>query len=138
MFELPTDFRWLPPWQPIADESAMFGDRQLFAEFKALTQGSTAGTVGSTIVDELRREMTPQHRLANCSLRAIGFCAEDCDDILFTTDDDVAPLAVDHLTWRVEVEPTRPHTVVFHSLGDWISQMKRENRGVRWLTEDRE
>ena len=140
MFELPTDFMWLHPWQPIADESVVLSGRQLYAEFKARIEGRSAGTVAGTIVDELRREMPPNHRLSKCSLCAIGYCSEDSNEILFATDDDCAPLAVVHLTWSVETDPNCPHTVIYHTLGDWISQMKRENSGVRWrnLTEDME
>ena len=57
MFALPTDFRWLPPWQPIEDKSVALRGRQCVTDFNTRMQGGTAGTIGDTIADEL----TPQH-----------------------------------------------------------------------------
>jgi hypothetical protein len=141
MFTLPPDFEWIPPWEPIKDESAVLGDRQLMSALEAKLLGKPSpGTVANSLAAELRREMPAGHRLARCNLRAVGRCIEDADDILFTTDDDSAPLAVVHLTWHIETDPVWPYTVIYHSLEDWIAQMKHENRGVRWanLRDDEE
>ncbi len=133
MFTLPPDFEWMPPWEPIEDESVVLDGRQLMADLGAKMLGRVnPGTVANSLAAELRREMPAAHRLARCDLRAVGRCVEDADDILVTTDDASAPLAVVHMTWRIETDPAWPYTVIYHSLDDWIAQMKHENHGARW------
>ena len=120
MFQLPGNFEWLPPWGPLHSED----DALQFGRFQAEIESGE--TIATRLVDELRREMPDGHQLASCRLRAIGQCHSDPNEFLFATDDPGRPLAVVHLTWREETDPTWPYTVCYLDTDDWIAQMRRE------------
>ena len=133
MFELPSDFEWLAPWSELtndADPDALEGG-QIQAELES------GQTIARGLVAELRREMSPGHRLANCELRIIGKCDADHNEFLFATDDVTGPIAFVHLTWRTESNHTFPHTHMYATLNDWITQMKRENAGLEKMKRER-
>lgn len=81
------------------------------------------------LTKELRREVCGRHILFGINVRAVG-TRIDCDDVLFVTDDPQKPIAVVHLTWRVESDPTWPITRIFNGWHDWIENclMKRPQR----------
>jgi len=133
MFELPSDFEWLAPWSELtndADPDALEGG-QIQAELES------GQTIASGLVEEMRREMSPGHRLANCGLRIIGKCNADHNEFLFATDDVTAPIAFVHLTWRTESNDIFPHTQPYATLDDWVAQMKRENAGLEKVKRER-
>ena len=99
----PTDFEWLEPWMPESDEDG-------------------------SLVEELRREICDRHILFGVDARAVG-TRIDCDDVLFVTDNPHKPIAVVHLTWKLETDPKWPFTSIFDSWQDWISNcMMRDHR----------
>ena len=91
---VPTDIEWLEPWIPEADEDSL-------------------------LAKELLNEVCDRHVLFGINVRAFGIRI-DCDDVLFATDDPHKPIAVVHLTWRFETDPTWPITRIFNGWQDWI------------------
>jgi hypothetical protein len=79
--EPPPQLDWLEPWQRL--------------------EGSS-----DTFVNELQKELPPQHVLHGLPAVAVARRI-DCDDVLFATADPTIPLAVVHLTWtsRTESDP---------------------------------
>ena len=113
IFELPPDFQWLAPWSPVSPED------------------------GPGIVEELRREISVGHVLAECEVMAIGE-SDNYDDYLFGTNCPSKPLALVHLTWKVESNPEWPFTAVYASLDDWIDAMVHDHADFsrRFTAED--
>ena len=103
MFELPTNFSWLPPWSPLDDPQDVVG-----------------------LAEELRREISAGHLLFDCQFVAIGY-SERYDDFLFVTDCVDRPIAVAHLTWKKETVPTWPFAIVYPNLDGWVSAMAADN-----------
>lgn len=103
MFKLPSDFSWLPPWSPLDDDHDAV-----------------------ELADELRREISHSHVLADCEFIAVGE-SERYDDFLFVTNSAAKPIAFVHLTWKQERDPTWPFTVIYRSLDEWISEMTKDN-----------
>ncbi|TWT59108.1 hypothetical protein KOR42_24970 [Thalassoglobus neptunius] len=90
----PRGIKWLDPWIPEPDEDGL-------------------------LAKELRREVCDCHILLGVNTRADG-TRIDCDDVLFVTDDPRKPIAVVHLTWKFETDPTWPVTSIFNGWQDWI------------------
>ena len=72
------------------------------------------------LADELRREVAPGHKLFNVPVTAIAR-RRDNDDVLFQIEDGSGRVAVVHLTWRVESDPTWPFTGIYESLESWFA-----------------
>lgn len=79
---IPAEIEWLEPWTPESDEDGL-------------------------LANELRREVCDHHILFGINVRAVGRRI-DCDDVLFVTDDPQKPIAVVHLTWRIESDRSWP------------------------------
>jgi hypothetical protein len=96
--EIPPQLEWLEPWQRLEGP-------------------------GDAFVNELQKEVSPQHALHGVPVVAIAR-RMDCDDVLFATADRTMPLAVVHLTWssRTEVDPQWPSTALYKSWGDWTER----------------
>ena len=92
MTEVPDDFRWPTPWQPLP-----------------LPEG-WLGLVRSA-EEELQSEVPSGHPLYRVACRAGAFNSEDPNEILFATADPALPLAFVHLTFRAETDPRWPYTV---------------------------
>lgn len=92
-------FPWVSPWQSISDRG-----REAYEH-------------------ELTLEVGMDHPLYAVKVRAVARTC-DGDDILFTTSDHVAPLAVVHLTFRgrQEKDPKWPSVVLYRDLDHWISR----------------
>ena len=90
----PRDIKWLDPWIPESDEDGL-------------------------LAKELRREVCDRHILFGINVQAVGRRI-DCDDVLFISDDSQKPIAVVHLTWQIESDPTWPITRIFSGWQDWI------------------
>lgn len=96
--EPPPDLKWLPPWQRLE------------------------GT-GDELVTELWREVPSGHVLQGLSAVAVAL-RSDCDEVLFVTNDPMAPLAVVHLTWAgpKESDPRWPLTTLYKDWHDWVKR----------------
>jgi hypothetical protein len=92
------DLVWLHPWVPV---------------------GQNAGA----LVEELLKELSATHVLYGPRIEALAQRV-DCDDVLFTTDNENGPLAVVHLTWsgRNETDPRWPITTFYEDIHDWIQK----------------
>jgi hypothetical protein len=88
---------WLEPWYELPPDQA-----------KAL-------------VAELQSELCSGHVLFRKTLKALGR-RQDCDDALFLIEESPPRLAVVHLTFQYESNPTWPKTAFFTSLRDWIER----------------
>ena len=102
MFEgIPDGFRWREPWEPVPDG-------------------------GPSLVAELLREVSGEHRLFGLEILAVARRI-DCDDVMFTTSDPEAPLAIVHLTWSGKMESDRrfPQTAVYRSWQEWYEDCYR-------------
>ncbi len=130
MFELPPDFKWLAPWSALSNDA----DPDAIAGGQVQAEIESGQTIAGGLVAELRREMPPDHRLAECELRVIGRCDADHNEFLYVTDDPSAPIACVHLTWKAESNANWPHADVYANLDDWITQMTRENVGLAEMT----
>jgi hypothetical protein len=92
--------------------------RTLIADV-ALLEPWTAVNNAQGLEAELARELVPGHRLhGRPGLRAVARRA-DSDDVLFVSDTIVA---VVHLTWAKEPDPTQPPVEIFSSLEDFVSR----------------
>lgn len=92
--------------------------RTLIADV-ALLEPWTAVNNAQGLEAELARELVPGHRLhGRPGLRAVVRRA-DSDDVLFVSDTIVA---VVHLTWAKEPDPTQPPFEIFSSLEDFVSR----------------
>lgn len=100
---VPIEIKWSQPWIPEFDEEDL-------------------------LVRELQREVCDHHILFGVNARAVGRRI-DCDDVLFVTDDPQKPIAVVHLTWRIESDPSLPITSIFDGWQDWVENcmMKDHN-----------
>jgi hypothetical protein len=94
--DVPPDLEWLEPWQRLESRDDSF-------------------------VRELERELPPQHVLRGATVVAVARRI-DCDDVLFATTDPMKPLAVVHLTWSIETNPTWPHTTLYLSWSEWTER----------------
>lgn len=99
--EPPPELKWLPPWQRLE------------------------GT-GDEFVTELQRELPSQHVLGGLSAVAVAR-RSDCDEVLFVTNDPIAPLALVRLTWadRKESDSRRPLTTLYKDWRDWANRCLR-------------
>lgn len=91
-----TNIRWLEPWEPAP-------------------KGLEA---------ELMRETGPGHPLFGRDAVCVGRRG-DCDDVLFFLPGNADPLAVVHLTWKPETNPSWPRTTFYSSLEDWVERCMR-------------
>lgn len=95
---IPPQLEWLEPWQHIEGRA-------------------------EALVNELQKELPPQHVLHGVQVVAVARRI-DCDDVLFATTDPMKPLAVVHLTWtgRTESALKWPHTTLYESWRDWTER----------------
>ncbi len=91
---VPEDIEWLEPWMPEFDEEGQ-------------------------LAEELRKVVCDRNFLFGVNVRAVGRRI-DCDDVLFVTDDPHRPIAVVHLTWKFETDPTWPFTNIYKGWQGWI------------------
>ncbi len=68
---------------------------------------------------ELARQISPEHMLYGLKARVIA-ARIDRDDVLFALEGADMPLAVVHLTWRKETDPSWPITTLFESWEQWV------------------
>jgi len=123
LFVIPDDFEWLPPWQPLRDES-------LHMEMgRAISQLAKGEGVADSLAAELLREMAEGHKLHGLSLRAVAYCQADPNEFVFVTNDPKQPIACVHLTWERESDPLWPYTYSYTSLSEWAIQMRSEHDG---------
>lgn len=94
---------WLGPWRPTAP-----------------------GLDAPGLEAELAREVGPGHVLAGRPAVAVAR-RTDNDDVLFHLTDGPALLAVVHLTWtgQRERKPEWPHTVLYHSVAEFVERCMR-------------
>ncbi|HYT92621.1 MAG TPA: hypothetical protein VEL76_28150 [Gemmataceae bacterium] len=105
----PSGFEWPFPWVPIRDENeALQLPRMLSEEF-----GDDPPE--PFLVDELRREVCPEHPLHGRSCLAVAQAKDDPNEFVFLTDNPAFPIAFVHLTWAVEKSPTFPYTLGYPS-----------------------
>ena len=99
--EPPPELKWLPPWQRLEGTSDEF-------------------------VAELQRELPSQHVLRGLSAIAVAR-RPDSNEVLFITDDPIAPLALVRLTWAgpIESDPRRPSTTLYKNWRDWADRCLR-------------
>jgi len=92
---IPDNIPWRKPWRPIIEDAESF-------------------------VTELHKEISAQHELSGVKVQAVGR-RDDCDDVLFLTNDLSRPLVVVHLTWsgREEIDPRWPSVTIFSNWEDW-------------------
>jgi hypothetical protein len=76
----------------------------------------------ATLLDELRRELAPNHILWNVPLAAKA-CRQDRDDVLYEFLDGSGRLAAVHLTYRKEVSATWPMTTLYENCEEWQAAM---------------
>jgi hypothetical protein len=96
---------WSEPWYRLTDDR----QRALFEE-------------------ELRKELSDKHPLAERSFKILARRG-DRDDVLLTLDGgESGRVAEVHLTWsgKVEADPRWPTTVIFESIEAWRQQSKQE------------
>ena len=89
---------YLEPWYALSDEAC------------------------TTLSAELSRELPPQHVLKGVPVKCLAR-RQDRDDVLFELNDGSGRLAVVHLTWQVEREPSWPRTVVYAGVSEWLAVM---------------
>jgi hypothetical protein len=70
---------------------------------------------------ELAREVCCGHILFGAKVEAVALRV-DRDDVLFEVQFAGMPLAVVHLTWRTESNPSRPTTKLFESWDHWVRE----------------
>ncbi len=92
MSDVPHNFRWPPPWQPLPLPDGWLG-------------------LVRSAEDELKSEMTSDHILHGVVCRAVAYNAEDTNEFLFATNSSSFPLAFVHLTFRKESDSEWPYTV---------------------------
>jgi hypothetical protein len=80
-------------------------------------------------VDELKRELHPQHELYGFAVTAVAHRL-DQDDVLFIARMDAPVLAAVHLTWRGLADHSIwPHTRLYQRFEDWAAD---ELRDLQW------
>ena len=74
------------------------------------------------VVQELARELGPQHALKGKKVRAVARRC-DCDDVLFTIIEEER-CAVVHLTFqgKEETDPRWPATEFYSSVAEWVER----------------
>ena len=93
------ELTWLPPWEPTSADLAA----------------------------ELTREAGPGHILHQRTAIAVARRL-DQDDVLFWLPEGPALLAAVHLTYAGrERSPEWPGTQLFHSVDDWVTQMRADH-----------
>ena len=115
--DIPKDFRWVRPWQPLNEKA-----RPLYG--KAFD--AREGEISDLIVEELKSELHSDHPLYGSNFFAIGYCTTDVDDVLLLTSRQDMPIVCVHLTWKKERSQHWPHFDVYRDFGEWAAQMKRE------------
>src|SRR5579863_3388547 len=95
----PKEFSFLAPWEEIP--------------------GSSEGQkTADRLLSELKEEIPSKHLLGGLSLTAIA-TRSDQDDVLFEIAGSEEKLAVVHLTYRKETDPSWPDTQFFTSWQQW-------------------
>lgn len=69
---------------------------------------------------ELKRELHPTHPLHGCTVSALA-AHRSTDDVLYLVHGQPNRVAQVHLTWKVEACDKFPWTVLFGSVGEWLS-----------------
>ena len=69
----------------------------------------------------LEKELSPGHVLYRVAANAVA-TRIDRDDVLFEIEDDENCLAVVHLTWQRETDPSWPTVKLFRSWDQWASE----------------
>ena len=69
--------------------------------------------------ERLQSEIPEEHALHGLKVRAIA-TGIDRDDVLFEIEGGEMYLAVVHMTWRKEVDPSWPDTKLFQGWDDWV------------------
>lgn len=69
---------------------------------------------------ELQREICSTHILWGHKVRAIGYCLDDINEILYETNLPGSPYVVVHLTWAKEKSPKFPNTILYRSFEDFM------------------
>ena len=82
------------------------------------------------LATELARELPSSHVLHGVPVSVIAR-RQDADDVLFALNDGTGRVAVVHLTWSVEKDPSLPETIVFSSLESWYEAMRAEHGDER-------
>ncbi|MEM9192530.1 MAG: hypothetical protein AAGF12_25370 [Myxococcota bacterium] len=90
---LVVDVRWADPWRALTPERA------------------------TTLADELRNEVPPEHTLDGRNCKAVAM-RSDRDDVLFVVDD--RELAIVHLTWKPERDPRWPQTLLVPDVATFV------------------
>lgn len=113
MFAIPDEFEWLEPWRRLANEyePCPFSDSRGNNPFEILN-------------NELHREMPIGHELHGLDTEVVALCVWTHQDFLFVTNNPEKPIALVHLTWSKETDPTWPHTTVFRNIDEWRAEMK--------------
>ena len=93
---IPVDLEVLPPW------SVLTADR------------------AELLTARLRTVLPEGHALYRVKLRAVA-ARIDCDDVLFEIENSSMRLAVVHMTWRAESDPTWPKTSLFRDWPQWAT-----------------
>lgn len=112
----PLDFSWPPDWRPIPPGH----EAECALSIGVMENIGTDQIPATNFVDELRREMCPEHPLAERAFVAIASSTVDPDDILFFTDDTIRPFALVHLSWHVERTGDFPYCRTFPSLAAFM------------------
>ena len=124
MYVIPELFPWPPPWQLIPNSYVVF--RELDSD------PSAAQTPHMILNDELHREMPAGHTLFGLATEAVAVCTLTHKDFVYVTDDSSRPLAIVHLTWSVEKDPTWPSTKIFRSLEGLELELRKWANGRFW------
>ena len=90
---------WLSPWEPILESEPM----------------------ALVFLEELKKEISPQHILFNKQVEAIAR-RRDNDDVLFKLFGNPTQYAVVHLTWsnQQEADESFPFTTIFPDFETWV------------------
>lgn len=75
---------------------------------------------------ELKREVPAGHVLRHVGVNALAR-RHDTDDVLFALQDGSGRVAVAHLTWQIETDPTWPAVTMFQTLSSWLETMERDH-----------
>jgi len=101
--------KWPAPWAPITDEARALA-------FGRLQRPELAATV----VEELRREICPDHPLFGVECRVLAWHTGNQREFLLETDRADMPLVLVHLTWSVESQPHWPFIIPYQSVEDFL------------------
>ena len=85
-----------------------------------------ASTEAANLESELKREISPKHRLQGVSVRAIAR-RQDRDDVLYALSAGAGEVAEVHLTWNQESGAEWPRTTIYPSLTEWSNTKTTED-----------